>query len=754
MSSIPASCHGVPYVDVLPQQPSEEIQDGNGDDLNASSSSSSRCHLRFWSDRFYVNATHAEEKEWEKTSLASAATPSGNDLSGSASMFSAAAPQVGCTCGQAAPPPLFPRERFVRSLDIKAAILGTYVWSPSWFATTFPDLVDSIPTLLLHGHKGMTRDYFDRKGAEENGDEDTDVDVYDSDDEEVDNNNDGEGEMTSEHRRSQPPPKEIMERFRNQRSTFQMNYVSCHWKKRIRDSSQFVSDESTANGNSRQRRHVRETRMGVHHPKFMLLLETTGSLVVLISTANLIPTKTVEGTWVQRFHPVRKRHQENTTTPRNNNNHRNDFGMVLQDFLIKLSDAAECPTAVNDFMEKHFDCSLQELHSKFHFHAAQAYLVPVVPGDYPGPASNPKSDKPQQFYYGHQRVRYILNKMAKDTPRNSKKTHDPSKSDRLVLQPTSWGADWTKANFAALVRGYMGYPELDLERNDDWVCGQADIVWPSDKMIANLSGGKTLEEAISATTALVTSQEPLYPGGDGGSFVFNSSDTFNRCELPIVARLCQYTASAPEQVQPKVPHFKSVARVIPNHGAEIFRKVKVGQADTYLSWFLLTSACLSHGAQGVPVDTENNAESYYGTTTENLVGYRNFELGILFTSNVMDPRFKAKQGMDDYRKRKKQRLYCFHPHQCSCQPKSSISSNTLVSLVHLPVPYTLRPESYFHGHEEDEEELPTTMKETPFFHSVLPASRCVGNMLMTPFGQRLFEMIRDSDSPTKRLKLG
>jgi len=40
---------------------------------------------------------------------------------------------------------------------------------------------------------------------------------------------------------------------------------------------------------------VRKHCMGVYHPKFFLLFETSGSLIVVVSTSNLRPQKSIEG---------------------------------------------------------------------------------------------------------------------------------------------------------------------------------------------------------------------------------------------------------------------------------------------------------------------------------------------------------------------------------------------------------------------------------------------------------------------------
>eukprot|EP00536_Pseudo-nitzschia_multiseries_P010031 jgi/Psemu1/288854/fgenesh1_pg.294_\ len=392
------------------------------------------------------------------------------------------------------------------------------------------------------------------------------------------------------------------------------------------------------------------------------------------------------------------------------------------------------PTLIlHAFVQNHFGLeSLSDFASAFHFETARTYLVPVVPGDH---TYDPLNDDDVQhkhkhkhkyhnnnncFYYGRQRVRYVLEHLATTAPRISKRTRDAGKSDRLLVQPTSLGGDWSRSEWAAMAAA---------------------------------------------------------------------------AELPPLTR--------------RVPHFKSLARLFPNHSA--MRKRGVGAADAYLSWFLMTSACLSQGAQGKTVEADADAihtGTHTGTGTADkkpssstsssssssgrvsVVGYRNFELGVLFVSHLPKPAKQKKRSPRSsgapqparQQKQPKQQqrglVYCFRRHSCSCggdsdldhprndpdsaSPSRPRSTSPPPRLVHLPIPYDLRPESYFptvatatatakgkptsgssgDGNriycEDEDEEHDTNwwrMKENPFFHEILDSSRCVGNMLLTPFGR-------------------
>ena len=145
--------------------------------------------------------------------------------------------------------------------------------------------------------------------------------------------------------------------------------------------------------------------------------------------------------------------------------------------------------------------------------------------------------------------------------------------------------------------------------------------------------------------------------------------------------------------------------------------------------------------QGKNDENGNNSESTSPFVSK--VSYRNFELGVLFASHLpkktksqSKKRKLSGTSLDQEKDDRKSVVYCFHPHRCSCSAASTTDSTP--ELVHLPVPYNLKPESYFNKGEDDEnddDDDEGVMNENPFFHEVLKESRCIGNMLLTPFGQ-------------------
>ncbi|OEU17809.1 hypothetical protein FRACYDRAFT_238235 [Fragilariopsis cylindrus CCMP1102] len=873
------------------------------------------CGKRFWSDRFYLNAESSPPKSKKSESKLASLTSPTTDTNKVASTSSPDNTpsnnnnNLCCDCGSLQAPPMFPRVEFVKSLDLKAVVMGTFGINCEWFYHTFPkfgrrkkDSADDdddtdeeciVPTMIFHGQRGLENNL--RKIVHCNWD---------------------------------------TTKFRPHNS-------------KLKRTSSYVSSDNNKKKKNNDEKNKRETRMGVHHPKFMLLFEKSGNLVVIVTTSNLSKTScsTVEGSWIQRFYRNRVGDSGRGSRKRNDHNDKqqaqtNDFGPVLQDFLLQLSEAAAHPSGrrkevastkpptnnnsnkdknknnpknnilpLSEFLSKHLGLnSLNEFSSSYNFESARAHLVPVIPGDYEYDSNNitpiassssastdtnvnSNNNNDNRYYYGRQRVRYILNKLATCSPTISKNTKDKSKMDRLVLQPTSLGNNWTRFQLASLIREYMGYFDGDTTttttttysnsssdvtkkqkqqvsktrnnnnkqyfRNDDWVCRNTDIIWPTDQFLVNIAlasssraaaakkGSKKMKTIISPLMAATTRarRKQLSPTLD--SFIFNSSKNFNSFDWEFISRMAVYYPSTPcqlvgnttakrerisssgeatatkieesntrntgnvkvkrecagsgeaavtiednntlstEQITVKrecihtgngevaatvvdnntlstediagkrdcsgsgkgtatfkenktlntinennnteelikSPHFKSIARLFQNHAA--MHKRNVPPADAYFSWFLMTSACLSHGAQGAVVDEDVVAK--IRREYENDPSSRPISTSSSKSSS---------------------------PSSLSPSP----SPSSLPELVHLPVPYNIRPESYFEQQQGDDDghDLPL-MKYDPFFHEISDDNRCVGNMLLTPFGknevqQMLLEDNASSSNSNKRRK--
>jgi hypothetical protein len=217
----------------------------------------------------------------------------------------------------------------------------------------------------------------------------------------------------------------------------------------------------------------------------------------------------------------------------------------------------------------------------------------------------------------------------------------------------------------------------------------------------------SMSVAISSTTEI----------GAGG-FLFCSSEAFNKNDLSCLNRMVMFE---PSQVQPRVegrtpliPHFKSVARLIRHRTPIRTNNPKIPYCEEYFSWFLLTSACLSRGAQGEEIFRKSNDDG----TDMTMMAYSNFEMGVLFNSYLSGGS-----------KNKYDRIYCWKSK--SCEYCHENTTNTFPRLIHLPVPYCLRPPRYV-----DDEDI-AVFCDTPYFHEITPGTGCEGNMLLTPYGKDL-----------------
>jgi hypothetical protein len=719
----------------------------------------------FKSDRFYLNSVMYDDNDNDNADNADNDNAATDDMDTTNNTKKKQQPTLSsCTCGAHAPPPLFDREELVKSLELEAAIIGTYTISLKYMAQAFPQLLGpdaSVPTLVLHGDKGLSNRLQEEEQKENNGNNK----VGQEEETESEGEQRHDDEMSSHHRRQQQQKTLLSEESssssrRRSRLNFEMpkflplpttpckNDRNAEVESSVDEESlqtqQDVGPVSPAVAATPQKRaattkststndpiaratalatnfHLtqvqsawirpedpsavtwdnqdaapdrRERKLGVHHPKFMILLEKSGDIVVLVTTANLVRPCTTEGSWVQRFQ--RCKQQPPAKNNNNNNNNKsppsaNDFGLVLTDFLDKVEQAAvPGELTINAFLSRYLNFGLDNLAQQYHFEKAQVHLMPIVPGDYNG------DNKKQPFLYGRQRVAHLL----------SNQKNVISKKDRLIAQPTSFGGKWKRKEMADMVRSYMDGRDND---SDQQVLERMDIVWPSkpymDTVVAQKYHRQDKPQPPSSDNDLAKNPSPTIQLA-GAPFL--SSDGFNSCDEPCISRMALYQQSdPPQQKYALVPHIKSMARVSKGSQRQTIEK-RCGSAKEYFSWFLLTSACLSHGAQGKPKFEDSQDK-------ERAVSYKNFELGVLFTS-----RLPERQSGD--------RAYCFHPQTCSC---NASGGGTPSKLIHLPVPFELCPKPYVP--DEDDAEF----VETPFFHELSVESQCTGNMLLTPYGSNL-----------------
>ncbi|KAL7463378.1 hypothetical protein ACHAXS_003756 [Conticribra weissflogii] len=519
---------------------------------------------------------------------------------------------------------------------------------------------------------------------------------------------------------------------------------------------------------------------GVHHPKYFLLFEKCGSLVVIVSTCNLTSQTAVDASWVQRFWP---KCSESGKSGLVDMGMPSDFGVVLADFLEKQSEAAKnAESMLPDLFLKQFvnGLSLSSLASRYQFEEAQVHLISTVPGDYSGCLPHENEDfnasraKKQNLTYGPQRVAFILSRLLNESHIHSARialssstTRESgigmmrskmeevlpwlppalvSKMERLVIQPTSFGGTWTGSDMEVIVRSYLR-PHWkktmcsgDLFVKDNNSLGNTDIVWPTFDYFDAMRERRRELQKMHPNKPIVSKRQKYSSRGD--CHVFLSSLAFSKLDRSCISRMVLYQSSLPPQLPFETAslHFKSICRLLSFEKSTKTNSRNASNSTTepklqkteYLSWFMLTSACLSRGAQGQP--TPNR-----GCESDS-ISYSNFELGVLFCSRLL-----GDQNND--------RLYIFEPQfeGCHCGKgkrwyKDRLRGDSLkkemqqgqepsfiesVRKVHLPIPYHLRPMPYQEDPDSD------FLSFTPYLHEVPDGSGHVGNMKLTPLGQRL-----------------
>lgn len=602
-----------------------------------------------------------------------------------------------CSCGANQPPPILDRSQLIQSLALKAAIVATYTMVPNQLEALF----EGIPTLVLHGHKGLHKRLHNSKGESPT----KKVKVE---------------QPESIIKKEEEPPEEawfkMQETNQEENNSFTLSeihhltQITTTWlparrvaadltntlyQKPAVDDGVIVLDDSDDDDGchiAAQFKGVdpavarkRLSKRGVHHPKFMLLFETSGSLVVIVSTSNLTPQSATDGVWVQRFTPKDKGAPTKTNQERRVDG--SDFGHVLVDFLQKQSDAAQVGQMLPAEFLKHYLTipTLDSLLNSFDFDDSRVHLIATVPGEYTGRKATThlgRKDGRQTFLYGAQRVEDVLVRC--------KDRLIVSDEDRLIAQPTSLGGYWKPSDMRSLAKYYMGGG-----RGSRDMLERMDILWPSQEFIKDLSGNNRSSDSNECEEDdLVT---------EGGS-LFLSAHSFNTIDVDCISRMAQLEHSTPNQMQKRSPHFKSYARLFEGNDYALRQNHGVGKAAELFSWFLMTSACLSRGAQGIPT-----AESHVGGDPH--VTYSNFELGILFCSQLQGESSDC--------------VYCWKPSECLCTKQQETKK-----LIHLPIPHALRAQPYIQDGDDD-----ANLCKTPYFHEVLPENACVGHMALTPYGK-------------------
>lgn len=222
--------------------------------------------------------------------------------------------------------------------------------------------------------------------------------------------------------------------------------------------------------------------------------------------------------------------------------------------------------------------------------------------------------------------------------------------DRLLIQPTSLGGNWMQDDLEALIQVYLNDEFTKKDEPSSSTIERLDIIWPDFDYFHKMKASRRATWKKYLEQEGITTKEPHQKkrrdrnaaqaliedkSWSGDMFVFLSSESFSKLERTVIGRmsLFQMSKKMRENLMPYTSialHIKSVCRLLKFSSKETCEKMKsVVDEDErdYIQWFLLTSACLSKGAQG-----RITPRRMAGSTS---MSYTNFELGVMFCSRLV-----------------------------------------------------------------------------------------------------------------------
>jgi hypothetical protein len=403
-------------------------------------------------------------------------------------------------------------------------------------------------------------------------------------------------------------------------------------------------------------------------------------LYIAISTGNFTPEHSIDATWTQFF-----------ARAKSESKFANDFGVTLQDFLLHQSDQIiERNNPKNDESSRfdfiswltHHSGITKELQHSFDYSNANVDLVSVVPGIDPvyssveekcknnnrNVFSNPCKaclgkvnsfrtsvescwNRPSNLSEGSQytdreRVDTEINSFVQNSRVNNvdnctvldKVTYGAEKLnsclryrydslnftlsnlDTLIIQPTSISTGVNIQYIAYLISRFKISESYNSEWLESW-----RLIWPTDDFIKS---NNDKSSPYSASAGLFLQPDVLF---DMKEDLHDKFYTYSPSKCSIFNGKLH-----------RPPHMKSFCRIMhskhPMHMDSNSQDKRHACTCINIAWFLLTSACLSKGAQGeytpayICNECNNSVPSSYD--------YKNFELGVLFHSTC-DLQYRA-----------------------------------------------------------------------------------------------------------------
>ena len=237
------------------------------------------------------------------------------------------------------------------------------------------------------------------------------------------------------------------------------------------------------------------------------------------------------------------------------------------------------------------------------------------------------------FKYGAERIRECILRHQVHLPDNFL-----DKDDQLIMQPTSISGGMNVRRMSYLISCFKPH-SVDIEDNDNF--RTLRLIWPSCELLRVIND---------------TRRERWKRGEDkhyfhSGSGLYLNDKSLDEMLADGWNRMYSYQSSSSVLCSASMmhapPHNKSYGRIIK-------RSIKVNESNTLnenmngthqegiskegdvcicydLSFFLLTSACLSRGALGDRIDIDICQECHY--IRPGYFEYKNFELGVLLQSS-------------------------------------------------------------------------------------------------------------------------
>ena len=391
-----------------------------------------------------------------------------------------------------------------------------------------------------------------------------------------------------------------------------------------------------------------ERSMGVNHPKYMLIFTKKG-VHVMISTANMCTQYSVDSSWTQFFPKKMEKVKKNLDMIGS------DFGDVLQDFLDhqgKQIDANEAKyggkiTTPEEFIQKFVhdkNFKISDLTYLYCFELSKVDLISVVPSKISIPGYKSKVNEIYKYQppcddcemhnsslrksdikYGRDRVQQLLQrhesklKLSKINDGDQVENKSEIKLGKLVLQPTSIGNNLTMDYMQQLWNCYRYAESEDKEHEHDWN-HYLKLIWPDEKYVGHSCGSLFLKpnclKSLNHCWDNMFTMEPRSYMND----VFDDQFIYSNMKAD----------DEEVRLSRPVPHIKSYCRLMDDGGDD-------SECDcVQMAWYIMTSACLSEGAQGVKVEEQecplNNTINCGAQKRHPYYLYRNFELGIMIHS--------------------------------------------------------------------------------------------------------------------------